>query len=489
MGSDRKDHALNIIVSRTETRIGSMIRAVIGSDYNHCSFYLDGDVRNIYGFSRRYREFWFTGCFTQENAVHFQEYKIYEIPISKEQYADLNERIIDMKAHTRIYNYLSALMLPAGISVDSEDSFICSTFVADLLDKYTDIVPEKDVNLHDPIDIFELLEKSVERGGAKSIDTELPHEKEYSLLKPVTRWQESIGLTTEADRSAKVDEHDTANRKAILAGEILDTDNSMFPWVSEAIAGFTSCGWEVTIGPKDGGFTRKNYHEYDRIICCGGDRVLSRCVGQRLKSDHNVPIALIPAGTTNDFAKTINVSTDITKAVKVATGNSVRRIDSGDLDGCSFAYVAGFGDVAQVSHKTSSRKKKVIGYAAYVLSGIQSIFKMREYEVRITMDDTVVSGKYLIVLVTNSHMVGGIKLWDQVSPDDGKFEVLLVKKPSSTSVQETIETYSASRIIIENQSKYPLEWVLDGEPGGITEPGGTSKIHVNKQSYSMVTGE
>ncbi len=460
--------------------MGSMIRAVIGGDYNHCSFYLDGDVRNIYGFSRRYREFWFTGCFTQENAVHFREYNIYEIPLSEEQYSDLNERIIDMKAHTRIYNYLSALMLPTGISVDSEDSFICSTFVADIIDKHTDIVPEKDVNLHGPMDVFELLEKAAGEGKAKSIEKELPHEKEYGFLKPVTRWHDATYSEIAGD---------TRNRRAILAGELLDKDNSMFPWVSETIAGFIRRGWEVTTGSEDTDFTRNNYQKYDRLICCGGDRVLSRCVGQGLKSDYNVPIALIPAGTTNDFAKTLGISTDIAKAVEVATGSNVRRIDSGDLDGCSFAYVAGFGDIAQVSHKTSNRTKKVIGYAAYVLSGIQSLFKMREYEVHITMDHTVVSGKYLIVLITNSHMVGGIKLWDKVSPDDGKFEVLLIKKPSSTGVQETIETYSASYITIENQSGYTLEWVLDGEPGGTTEPGGTSEIHVNKQSYSMVTGE
>ncbi len=478
--NDNNNHTLNIIVSRTETRMGSMIRAVIGGDYNHCSFYLDGDVRNIYGFSRRYREFWFTGCFTQENAVHFQKYNIYEIPLSEEQYSGLSERIVEMKGHVRIYNYLSALMLPAGISVDSEDSFICSTFVAEIIDKHTDIVPEKDVNLHGPMDVFELLEKAAGEGKAKSIERELPHEKEYSFLTPVTRWHDAPYLETAGG---------TRNRRAILAGEILDADNSMFPWVSETIAGFISRGWEVITGPEDTDFTRKNYKEYDRLICCGGDRVLSRCVNQSLKANHNVLIALIPAGTTNDFAKTLGISTDIAKAVEVATGSNVRRIDSGDLDGCSFAYVAGFGDIAQVSHKTSNRTKKVIGYAAYVISAIQSLLGMREYEVCITMDDTVVSGKYLMVLITNSHMVGGIKLWDQVSPDDGIFEVLLVKKPSPASIQETIETYSASKITIENQSGHTLDWVLDGEPGGTTEPGETSEIHVNKQSYSMAAGE
>lgn len=50
-------HRLNIVLSKTSTKIGGMIRTVIGGDYNHCSFYIDDEIDSVYGFSRKYRNY------------------------------------------------------------------------------------------------------------------------------------------------------------------------------------------------------------------------------------------------------------------------------------------------------------------------------------------------------------------------------------------------------------------------------------------------
>lgn len=63
-----------------------MIRTVIGGDYNHCSFYIYGEIDSVYGFSRKYRKLWYTGCFTQEDPIYYDDYIVYQIPLSDEQY-------------------------------------------------------------------------------------------------------------------------------------------------------------------------------------------------------------------------------------------------------------------------------------------------------------------------------------------------------------------------------------------------------------------
>ena len=262
-------HTLNIIVSRTTTTIGKMIRGVIGGNYNHCSFYIDGDVSKIYGFSRRYAEFWFTGCFTQENAVHFEEYQIYAVPLEDEKYQRLDEELVEMKSHTNVYGYFNALMLPAGISVDSDNGYICSTFVADLIDKYTEVMPEKEVNLHSPTDIFELMEKAVEAGQATKVNIELPKEKDYTFLKPATRWKgEAFKTGTGVGGRAP---------KALILGNAFVKDSTMLSHGGDLIRALVRNGWQVTVPPQSGADREEEQLEElladaDRIICCGGDR-------------------------------------------------------------------------------------------------------------------------------------------------------------------------------------------------------------------------
>lgn len=422
------EHKLNIIVSRTETRIGGMIRKVIGGDYNHCSFYLDEDVRNVYGFSRRYREFWFTGCFTRENPIYYDEYKVYGLPLSDRQYEALRDRIVEMSAHIKVYNYLSALMLPAGVAVESDSSYICSTFVADLIDKYTELTPVRDVNLHGPMDVYELLEDGVCKGKASSVEVDLPREEDYSLTSPITRWHEEA-----KDLTGSEDEHDN-----------------------------------------------------ERIICRGGDRQLSMCVSHVLGSGADIPIGLIPSGTTNDMARTIGIPAEEDEAEKIAAGNMVRAVDSADLDGENFICIAGFGDITRASHSTSATAKKIMGYAAYFLSGMQSFLRMRDYDVSITLDGKTLRGRYLMMLVTNSCRAGGIRLWDQISPDDGVFEVLLVKRTGPGDISETVEKYKARDITVVNHSSRPIEWILDGEPALTTPSTHSSKITVHPRSWRIL---
>ena len=55
---------------------------------------------------------------------------------------------------------------------------------------------------------------------------------------------------------------------------------------------------------------------YERIICCGGDGTLNEVVTGICSSDIHIPIGYIPAGTTNDFARTLNLDTDMLKNAK-----------------------------------------------------------------------------------------------------------------------------------------------------------------------------
>ena len=102
------------------------------------------------------------------------------------------------------------------------------------------------------------------------------------------------------------------------------------------------------------------------LLAWGGDGMVRRCVNA-LK-DTEVPLAIVPAGTSNLFATHLGIERDIAQAVEVALHGGRRRLDVGCFDGERFAVMAGAGfDAAMI--KGADDLKDRFGRAAYVLGG------------------------------------------------------------------------------------------------------------------------
>lgn len=152
-------HTLNVFVSRTDTWLGSCIRRILGGDYNHCSFSFDENFSSLFAYSRLYKGLWFTGCFCTESVDRYLNYEVFQIEITDEQYKELRVFLVDLSRTYRIYNYLSALVLPFGWSIPDDYHYLCSTFVARVLECYSGVVLEKDYSLYRPMDVYNLLKE------------------------------------------------------------------------------------------------------------------------------------------------------------------------------------------------------------------------------------------------------------------------------------------------------------------------------------------
>lgn len=150
-------HRLNVIVSRTNTLIGKSIRLVLGGEFNHCSIALDNDFNNIFSFSRRYHNLWFTGCFCKEDINSFDSFIVYTISISDKEYLDIHNFIEELSRSFRIYNYIGAIACIFGKGIAFNYNYICSTFVAKILSMLSSIELDKDVYEYKPMDIVNLL--------------------------------------------------------------------------------------------------------------------------------------------------------------------------------------------------------------------------------------------------------------------------------------------------------------------------------------------
>ena len=175
----------------------------------------------------------------------------------------------------------------------------------------------------------------------------------------------------------------------------------------------------------------KEAKNFDRIICSGGDGTLDEVVTGLIKSGVDIPVGYIPAGSTNDFANSLEIPKGMVEAAAVAVTDQRFPCDVGDFNGDTFVYVAAFGLFTEVSYQTSQELKNILGHVAYILEGAKSLHDISSHKMQVEHDGVVIQDDFIYGMVTNSVSVGGFKgiTGSDVHLDDGVFEVTLIKNP------------------------------------------------------------
>ena len=232
--------------------------------------------------------------------------------------------------------------------------------------------------------------------------------------------------------------------------------------------------------------------DMDLIVCCGGDGTFNETLSGILEAGLELPIGYIPAGSTNDFASSLGLSTDMLTAAKRITEGTPQAYDAGKFADRYFSYVASFGAFSRVSYSTPQNIKNAFGHTAYLLEGIQELSQIRKNHVKLTLDDgEVLEDDYLFGAICNSTSVGGIMSLNpkQVDLQDGKFEVLLIRAPKT--LQELPECllaiqkqqYNSAMMTFRNASHITVEadpamnWALDGEKAQGSEQIAIQNLH------------
>lgn len=218
--------------------------------------------------------------------------------------------------------------------------------------------------------------------------------------------------------------------------------------------------------------------QIDTVVCCGGDGTFNETASGVLKSGKDIPIGYIPAGSTNDFASSLRLSTNILQAARDIVEGTPELLDLGNFEGRYFSYVASFGAFTKASYSTSQTMKNLLGHAAYILSGIQELSQIRSYPLRFELPDgQIIEDKFIFGAISNSTSVGGILSLssDRVDMSDGMVELLLVRAPKDLfelsdcvkAVQQ--QTYNSSMLTFVNTARVSvtapedMPWTLDGE--------------------------
>lgn len=253
-------------------------------------------------------------------------------------------------------------------------------------------------------------------------------------------------------------------------------------YLTDIIDIFTKGGYMTTILTTtergDGTVYASRYAgEFDLITCIGGDGTFNEVVAGLLDSGERVPVGYIPAGSTNDFANSLKLSTNILKATEDIVKGRLKTLDIGSFNGRKFSYVASFGAFTQTSYSTPQSVKNMLGYLAYILEGATSLTSIKPQHLKIEANGMPYEDDYIFGAISNSTSLAGILTLDPqyVDMNDGLFELLLVRSPKNPiELAEivymlTTQNYESNKITFVNADSFTIyadenmDWSLDGE--------------------------
>jgi YegS/Rv2252/BmrU family lipid kinase len=173
------------------------------------------------------------------------------------------------------------------------------------------------------------------------------------------------------------------------------------------------------------------------IFVWGGDGTVQQCIDAIAGSD--AALAILPAGTANLLATNLGIPQDIREAVRIGLHGERRKLDVGRLNGERFAVMAGAGFDASMIQQADGSLKDRVGRVAYVWTGSQQL-RAKPFKAKIEVDGVPwYAGAASCILVGNvGRLFGGVEVFANARPDDGRLELGVVNADGVTDWVRTL---------------------------------------------------
>ena len=142
----------------------------------------------------------------------------------------------------------------------------------------------------------------------------------------------------------------------------------------------------------------------DLVIAAGGDGTLTGAVDGLVES--GLPLGVLPLGTANDLARTLDLPADPVAAADVIVAGHQRRIDLGWVNGTHFFNVASIGLSTGITRRLSRESKSRWGVFAYPMAAFSVVTRARPFRAEIVADGEISKVKTVQVAVGNGRYYG-----------------------------------------------------------------------------------
>ncbi|MGD9605594.1 MAG: diacylglycerol kinase family protein [Bacilli bacterium] len=237
---------------------------------------------------------------------------------------------------------------------------------------------------------------------------------------------------------------------------------------------------------------KKACYLYDAILFSGGDGTFNDVACGVATQSVRPVLGYIPSGTVNDIARNLKIPRNFKKAIQVILDGETVFHDVGKINDRFFIYVAALGTFSGVSYRTTHDAKKLLGRLAYAFDGLKEISNPTLSKIHLKTEADDVEIDTPLVLILNSVSVGGVPFNKNGHLNDGRFDILIVKKGAYSGLLNIIKLFILGILRLRRShvtyhfksSNFTIDvlneptWCIDGEAGNK----GTVKIE-NLHNY------
>jgi YegS/Rv2252/BmrU family lipid kinase len=249
--------------------------------------------------------------------------------------------------------------------------------------------------------------------------------------------------------------------------------------LSAAFETFRRAGMEIIErslgkGADPGALIRECRNEVDCVVIGGGDGTVQRAAAALMES--GLPLGILPLGTANDLARTLDLPLDLEQAAERIAAGRVRKIDVSRANGHLFFNVAHIGLGARLRATLSPELKKKWGSLSYIRALAQTLAERRAFRAQVEHDGTAARFRSIQIAVGNGRYYGGgIAISQHAGIEDGLLHLYTVAPASPWKLlravfplmrgvakdPEAVQKLQARRLRIETER--PMTVVADGE--------------------------
>jgi|TARA_R100000501_G_scaffold5804_1_gene12795 YegS/Rv2252/BmrU family lipid kinase len=162
-----------------------------------------------------------------------------------------------------------------------------------------------------------------------------------------------------------------------------------------------------------------------RLVIGGGDGTISSSAKQI--ADAGVEMSMLPLGTANSFARTIEMPLDVEGACRMAVTGDVHLVDLGRLGDYYFTNAAAIGLPAEIGRSVPDGLKRIFGRLAYLIWAIYKLLKFKGFTCTIDDGTGIKSYEVVEVRIANGRYLGGLIAVPDADPEDHRLTVQLVR--------------------------------------------------------------
>jgi YegS/Rv2252/BmrU family lipid kinase len=158
-------------------------------------------------------------------------------------------------------------------------------------------------------------------------------------------------------------------------------------------------------------------------VAVGGDGLVGTLAGAICGTD--APLAIVPAGRGNDFARVLEIPNDPAEAAALAHAGHTRLLDVGEVDGKSFVGIASVGFDSD-ANRIANEAKLVKGNLVYAYAALKALtgWKPAHFDVVVDGEHHEVTG-YSVGICNSKAYGGGMYAAPQAELDDGLLDVIM----------------------------------------------------------------